>query len=63
MRVFDWSCYTYVRPYNHHKLAFRSERCIFLGHNSLYKGYQRLYSLGKVYINKYVIFYETFASF
>ena len=59
MKVFGCSCYPYLRPYNHHKLQFRSARCVFLSYSSLYKGYQYLHPSGRVYISNHVIFYES----
>lgn len=59
MRVFGCSCYLYLRPYNHHKLAFRTDKCIFIGYNSLHKDYQCLHHSGKVYISNHVVFYES----
>ncbi|KAH9744520.1 retrovirus-related pol polyprotein from transposon RE1 [Citrus sinensis] len=59
MKVFGCSCYPYLRPYNHHKFAFRSQRCIFLGYSSHHKGYVCLHSSGRIYISNHVVFYET----
>lgn len=58
IRVFSCSCYPFLRLYNHHKLAFRSGRCVFLGYSSLHKGYLCLHSSGKVCISNHVVFYE-----
>ncbi|KAH9652916.1 retrovirus-related pol polyprotein from transposon RE1 [Citrus sinensis] len=59
MKVFGCSCYPYLRPYNHHKLQFRSGKCVFLGYSSLHKGYQCLHPSGRVYISNHVIFDES----
>lgn len=59
MRVFGCSCYPYLRPYNHHKLAFRTDRCTFLGYSSLHKGYHCLHPSSKVYISNHVVFDES----
>jgi dolichol kinase len=39
LRIFGCACYPLLRPYNSHKLMFKSKRCIFLGYGSHYKGY------------------------
>lgn len=44
MRVFCCSCYPYPRPYNNHKLAFKSGKYVFLGYNSLHEGYKCFHS-------------------
>jgi hypothetical protein len=40
LRMFGCACYPLLRPYNSHKLMFRSKRCIFLGYGSHYNGYR-----------------------
>jgi hypothetical protein len=32
LRTFGCACYPYLRPYEDHKLAFRSKQCIFIGY-------------------------------
>jgi hypothetical protein len=59
LRVFGCACWPNLRPYNTHKLAFRSKRCVFLGYSSSHKGYKCLdVSTGRVYISRDVIFDE-----
>lgn len=58
LRVFGCACYPYLRPYNRHKLEFRSSRCIFIGYSPHHKGYQCLHSSGRVYVSNHVIFDE-----
>jgi len=58
LRVFGCACYPHTRPYNHHKLAFCSTSCTFLGYSSCHKGYKCLDSHGRLFISKDVIFDE-----
>jgi hypothetical protein len=59
LRVFGCACWPNLRPYNAHKLEFRSKRCAFLGYSPLHKGYKCLdISTGRVYISRDVIFDE-----
>jgi hypothetical protein len=52
MRTFGCACWPNLRPYNHHKLQFRSLCCGFLGYSNLHKGYKCLnISFGHVYIS------------
>jgi hypothetical protein len=57
--VFGCACWPHIRPYNDHKLDFRSKKCVFLGYNSLHKGYKCLHvPSNRTYISRDVIFDE-----
>jgi histone deacetylase 1/2 len=59
LRVFGCACWPNLRPYNAHKLAFRSKRCAFLGYNNMHKGFKYLdISTGRIYISRDVVFDE-----
>jgi histone deacetylase 1/2 len=59
LRVFGCACYPNLRPYNRHKLEFRSKQCVFLGYSNLHKGFKCLeISSGRVYISRDVVFDE-----
>jgi hypothetical protein len=59
LRTFGCACYPYLRPYEKHKLAFRSKQCIFLGYSSQQQGYRCLdFATGMVFIFRHVVFYE-----
>ncbi|KAG8502503.1 hypothetical protein CXB51_000098 [Gossypium anomalum] len=47
LRVFGCLCFPNLRPYNNHKLQFRSTPCTFLGYSSSHKRYRCLDSFGK----------------
>jgi histone deacetylase 1/2 len=60
LRVFGCACWPNLRPYNNHKLSFRSTRCVFLGYSSRHKGFKCLEpNTGRVYISRDVIFDES----
>jgi len=60
LKVFGCACWPHLRPYNQHKLAFRSQICVFLGYSLNHKGYRCLHvPSGRVYISRNVIFDET----
>jgi hypothetical protein len=60
LRVFGCACWPNLRPYNAHKLSFRSTRCVFLGYSSRHKGFKCLEpSTGRVYISRDVTFDES----
>jgi histone deacetylase 1/2 len=59
-KVFGYACWPHLRPYNKHKLEFRSKQCVFLGYSSLHKGYKCLHvPTNRVYISRDVVFDET----
>jgi hypothetical protein len=59
LKIFGCACWPHLRPYNKHKLEFRSKPCVFLGYSSLHKGYKCLdMETGRVYISRDVIFDE-----
>ena len=58
IRVFGCACYPNTRPYNRHKLNFRSTQCTFLGYSLNHKGYKCLDTNDKIFIFRNVIFYE-----
>jgi hypothetical protein len=58
LRVFGCLCYPLLRPYNVHKLNYRSKPCIFLGYN--FAGYKCLDPVtNKAYLSRHVVFDET----
>jgi histone deacetylase 1/2 len=59
LRTFGCACWPNLRPYNTHKLDFRSKRCFFIGYSPLHKGVKCLdISTGQVYISRDVVFDE-----
>jgi hypothetical protein len=64
VRIFGCACWPNLRPYNKRKLAFRSQRCVFLGYSPMHKGVKCLdVSTGRVYISRDVIFDENIFPF
>jgi hypothetical protein len=59
LHIFGCACWPNLRPYNKRKLAFRSQRCVFLGYSPMHKGVKCLdVSTGRVYISLDVVFDE-----
>lgn len=58
LKVFGCSCYSFLHPYNKHKLEFCSIHYIFLSYSSQHKGYRCLSPSGKIYISRDVKFDE-----
>jgi hypothetical protein len=59
LRVFGCACWPHLRPYNSHKLQFRSKQCVFFGYSSMHRGYKCLkVSNGRVYMSRDVTFDE-----
>jgi hypothetical protein len=64
LKIFGCACWPHLRPYNKHKLSFRSKPCVFIGYSSLHKGYKCLdIDTGRVYISRDVIFDEAIFPF
>jgi hypothetical protein len=60
LKVFGCKCWPYLRPYNSHKMFFKSLSCVFLGYSNPHIGYKCLHiPMGRVYIVCHVIFHET----
>lgn len=49
-KVFGCACWPNLRPYNSHKLAFRSTRCVFVGYSSQHKDTNALIYLRAEYM-------------
>ncbi|KAK2376058.1 hypothetical protein QL285_076895 [Trifolium repens] len=58
IKVLGCLCFPHLRPYNRHKLQFRSSPCVYLGVSPQHKGHKCLDSQGRIYISKDVIFHE-----
>ncbi|GKB50910.1 retrovirus-related pol polyprotein from transposon TNT 1-94 [Tanacetum coccineum] len=59
LRVFGCLCFPYLRPYNRHKMDFRSTLCVFLGYSPSHHGYRCLdISTERLYIARHVRFHE-----
>nr|GEV05502.1 retrovirus-related Pol polyprotein from transposon TNT 1-94 [Tanacetum cinerariifolium] len=60
LRVFGCLCFLHLRPYNRHKMDFRSTPCVFLGYSPSHHGYRCLdISTERLYIARHVRFNET----
>ena len=59
LRTFECACWPYLRPYNRHKLDFRSKNCIFIGYSIGHRGYKCLdVSTGRIFVCCHVVFNE-----
>jgi histone deacetylase 1/2 len=64
LRTFGCACWPNLRPYNSHKLQFRSKQCAFLGYSNLHKGFKCLdIPNGRIYISRDVVFDEAIFPF
>jgi histone deacetylase 1/2 len=60
LRTFGCLCFPFLRPYNAHKLDFRSSPCVFLGYSNSHLGYRCLdLSSNRIYLARHVRFHET----
>jgi len=59
LRTFGCLYFSFLLPYNNHKLDFRSSTCVFLGYSSLHLGYRCLDIASQhIYISRHVCFHE-----
>jgi hypothetical protein len=59
LRVFGCAYWPHLRPYNKHKMEFRSKLCVFIGDSLQHRGYKCLHiPTGCVYVARNVIFDE-----
>ncbi|MFS7924165.1 putative RNA-directed DNA polymerase [Helianthus anomalus] len=59
LRVFGSQCFPHLRPYNKHKIEFRSTPCVFLGYSPDHHGYRCLDTqTDRLYIARHVRFNE-----
>lgn len=58
IKTFGCACFPYLRPYNTHKLDFKSSKCVFIGYSDKHPSYRRLHTSGKIYTSCNVIFDE-----
>lgn len=63
LKNFGCLCFPHLRPYNSHKIDFRSSLCTFLGYATNQKGYKCLDRNGRIYISRHVIINEKEFSF
>lgn len=58
------SCWPHLRPYNSHKLQFRSQQCVFLGYSPFHKDYKCFHiPTCRIYISRNVVFDEHIFTF
>jgi len=58
-RTFECLFFSFLRPYNNHKLDFRSSPCVFFGYSSSHLGYRCLdIASHRIYISRHVRFHE-----
>lgn len=59
LRIFGSACWPNLHPYNTHKLASCSTKCVFIGYSPLHKGFKCIEpKIGRVYISRDVVFDE-----
>jgi hypothetical protein len=64
LRVFGCAYWPNLRPYNQHKLQFRSKQCVFLWYSNQHKRFKCLdVPKGRAYISQDIVFNETIYPF
>ncbi|KAL4585655.1 hypothetical protein LXL04_010278 [Taraxacum kok-saghyz] len=59
LKTFGCLCFPFLRPYNSHKLDFRSKPCVFIGYSPTHKGYLCYHQpTSRLYISRHVVFNE-----
>jgi len=59
LKIFGCACFPFLCPFNHHKLNFRSKRCVFIGYSNSHQGFKCLdTSTSKVFVSRHMIFDE-----
>lgn len=59
-KIFGCACFTFLQPFNKHKLDFRSKLCIFLSYKNLLRYYKCLnLNSSHIFVPHHVIFDET----
>ncbi|KAL4581705.1 hypothetical protein LXL04_006232 [Taraxacum kok-saghyz] len=59
LKTFACLCFPFLRPYNSHKIDFRSKPCVFIGYSASHKGYLCYHQpTSRIYIARHVVFDE-----
>ena len=58
LKVFSCACFPYLKPYNKHKLDYKSQQCVFIGYAPNHKGYKCLSLTNRLYVSRNVVFDE-----
>lgn len=63
IKIFEYECYPFLRPYNAHKFGYHSSNCVLLGLSAFHKGYLCISHTDRIYIARHVNFNENFFPF